>query len=235
MTWDPRLDVVEALESAGWTGDTDNPLGLLRSGDAVWGVTSNGGDSSLTEPVGGQTVDFPSGTAPAVVIAACLAATGAPAPGGWSAEDGRRIREDVVEAIAAARPHPATRGAGLINDMRSLLSALLAQVDYLTARVAVAEAAGVVECDAEGHAIPHTAGCPDVAERPAPLDAGRVDEIRAVLDRLITARRDPDAEDADGLIADSRTAIADLLGDRSDLIRANAAAAEHLARWTGAL
>jgi hypothetical protein len=233
MTWDPRLDVVEALESAGWTGDTDNPLGLLRCGDAVWGVTECG-DSSLTEPVGGQNVAFPSGTAPAVVVAACLAATGAPAPGGWSAEDGQRIRGAVVEAIAAARPHPAMTGASLINDMRPLMSALLAQVDYLTARVAVAEAAGVVECDAEGHAIPHTAGCPDVAERPAPLGAGRVDEIRALLDRLAAPRAADDPQ-TPGLLADSRTAIADLLGDRSDLIRANAAAAEDLARWNGAL
>ncbi|GGZ72947.1 hypothetical protein ACFOOM_01205 [Streptomyces echinoruber] len=165
-TWDPRLDVVEALESAGWTGDPDNPLGLLRRSGAVWGVTSDGGDSSLTEP-GGETIAFPPGVPAAVVVAACLAATGAPAGhgGGWSDEEAQHVRATAAEVIATARPHPAAVGTPLTGDVRPLLSALLAQVDYLTARVAVAEAAGAAVCDAEGHAIPHTPGCPDAPAR----------------------------------------------------------------------
>jgi hypothetical protein len=75
-TWNPRLDVVEALEAAGWTGDTDNPLGLLRHNGAVWGTTSDAGDSSLTEPTAGQTIGFPSNTPDELIVATCLAAAG---------------------------------------------------------------------------------------------------------------------------------------------------------------
>ncbi|MFF5668860.1 hypothetical protein ACFY8S_01770 [Streptomyces hygroscopicus] len=74
MAWNPRLDVVEQLEAAGWTGDEENPLGLLRCNGASWGVTSEGGDSSLTEPAAGETIDFPSGTPAKLIVAACLAA-----------------------------------------------------------------------------------------------------------------------------------------------------------------
>ncbi|KUN32473.1 hypothetical protein AQJ11_02815 [Streptomyces corchorusii] len=74
MTWNPRLDVVELLEAAGWVGDEENPLGLLRCNGAIWGVTSDGGDSSLTEPAAGETIEFPSGTPAEVIVAACLAA-----------------------------------------------------------------------------------------------------------------------------------------------------------------
>ncbi|KUN37742.1 hypothetical protein AQJ30_15780 [Streptomyces longwoodensis] len=73
-TWNPRLDVVEALEEAGWTGDPDNPLGLLRCNGAVWGVHSDEGASSLTEPAAGETIEFPSGTPSELIVAACLAA-----------------------------------------------------------------------------------------------------------------------------------------------------------------
>ncbi|MEH0579030.1 hypothetical protein QBA54_32175 [Streptomyces sp. B21-108] len=73
MSWNPRLDVVEELEQHGWTGDEENPLGLLRRNGAVWGVTSEGGDSSLTEP-GGAVVDFPSDASAELIVAACLAA-----------------------------------------------------------------------------------------------------------------------------------------------------------------
>ncbi|MGA5599564.1 hypothetical protein ACPCUF_00760 [Streptomyces griseoincarnatus] len=75
MTWNPRLDVVETLEAAGWTGDPDNPLGLLRHRGAVWGVTSDHGDSSLTEPAG-ETIEFPARTPDEVIVTACLAASG---------------------------------------------------------------------------------------------------------------------------------------------------------------
>ncbi|MEU2265015.1 hypothetical protein ABZ568_00875 [Streptomyces olindensis] len=75
MSWNPRLDVVEALEEFGWIGDEDNPLGLLRHGNAVWGVSNTSGDSSLTEP-GGAVIDFPSDTSVELVVAGCLGASG---------------------------------------------------------------------------------------------------------------------------------------------------------------
>lgn len=188
MTWDPRFDVVEQLEAAGWVGDEENPLGLLRCNGAVWGVTSNGGDSSLTEPVGGQTIGFPASTAPAVIVAACLAAAGGPSPDAWSAEDAQRIRAAVVEVIEKARPLPAAVGETVI-DVREQLSELLALVDYLTARVAAAEAAGAV-CDTEGHAIPRSAGCPD--------QAPQLEDLVHTTGRLRAARRQP--HEREGLI-----------------------------------
>lgn len=66
-----RLDVVEALEAAGWIGDASNPLGLLRKNGATFGV--HGGDSGLDGP-GGWTVQFPADMPAAVIVAACLAA-----------------------------------------------------------------------------------------------------------------------------------------------------------------
>jgi hypothetical protein len=76
MTWNPRLDVVEQLEAAGWVGDEENPLGLLRCNGAVWGVTSDFGDSSLTEPAAGQTIEFSSRTPDELIVVNCLAAAG---------------------------------------------------------------------------------------------------------------------------------------------------------------
>ncbi|PWI09759.1 hypothetical protein DIZ27_14580 [Streptomyces sp. NWU339] len=66
------------------------------------------------------------------------------------------------------------------------------------------------------------------------MEAARVDEIRDLLARLVIPRR-PDDPELPGLLADSRSAIAELLNDRDDLIRANGEAAEELARWNGAL
>ncbi|MFF4179647.1 hypothetical protein [Streptomyces sp. NPDC001750] len=75
MTWNSRLDVAEALESAGWAADERNPLGLLRHpSGAVWAVTNDAGDCGLGCP-GGGVADFPGDVADAVVIAACLAAS----------------------------------------------------------------------------------------------------------------------------------------------------------------
>ncbi|MER7477351.1 hypothetical protein ABTX60_06810 [Streptomyces sp. NPDC126510] len=74
MTWNPRLDVVEALEEFGWIGDEENPLGLLRHGDAVWGVGNDSGDSSLTE-AGGAVIEFPSDASVELVVAGCLGAS----------------------------------------------------------------------------------------------------------------------------------------------------------------
>ncbi|WP_264932196.1 hypothetical protein [Streptomyces sp. A012304] len=73
--WHGRLDVLEALEDAGWTADPGYPLSILRHpSGAVWAVTNEGGDSGLTCP-NGSNPDFPSDTPSIVVIAACLAAT----------------------------------------------------------------------------------------------------------------------------------------------------------------
>ncbi|MFJ4637540.1 MazG-like family protein [Streptomyces hygroscopicus] len=71
--WYERLDISEALEAAGWTADPDNPLEILRKGDAVWAISNDCGDSQL-DAAGGSVV-FPSDVPAAVVIAACLAAS----------------------------------------------------------------------------------------------------------------------------------------------------------------
>ncbi|MGW7100457.1 hypothetical protein [Streptomyces sp. NPDC054838] len=76
--WKTRLNVTEALEAAGWTGDDANPLELLRSGNgATWALHNDACDSSLTGP-GRWTVEFPSDTPDAVIVAACLAAAKTP-------------------------------------------------------------------------------------------------------------------------------------------------------------
>ncbi|MGW0334270.1 hypothetical protein ACWD0J_20780 [Streptomyces sp. NPDC003011] len=76
--WHGRLDVIEALEAAGWTGDADLPLNILRHpSGAVWSVYNESGDSGLTCP-NGANPDFPSDTPSVVVIAACLAAVAEP-------------------------------------------------------------------------------------------------------------------------------------------------------------
>lgn len=72
--WHGRLDVVEALEAAGWAGDDDMPLSILRHpSGAVWAVVDNGGDSGLDCP-NGAVIEFPSDTPTVVIVAACLAA-----------------------------------------------------------------------------------------------------------------------------------------------------------------
>ncbi|MFE9738862.1 hypothetical protein [Streptomyces sp. NPDC006477] len=72
--WLGRLDVVEALEAAGWTGDDDMPLSILRHpSGAVFGVSNEDGDSSL-DCANGEVIEFPSGVPTVVIVAACLAA-----------------------------------------------------------------------------------------------------------------------------------------------------------------
>ncbi|MFF7879140.1 hypothetical protein ACFZDM_33505 [Streptomyces californicus] len=71
------LVVTEALETAGWIGDDDNPLEILRKDGAVWAVSNDCGDSQLG--AGGWSVAFPSDTPVLVIVAACLAAVGQPA------------------------------------------------------------------------------------------------------------------------------------------------------------
>jgi len=69
-----RLDVVEALEAAGWIGAEDMPMSILRHpSGAVWSVIYETEDSGLHCP-NGANVDFPSDTPTIVVVAACLAA-----------------------------------------------------------------------------------------------------------------------------------------------------------------
>ena len=74
--WYGRLDVAEALEADGWTGDDDGQL--LGKNGAFWGVTNESDDSSLTCP-NDTVIDFPSHTPTVVIVAACLAAAASPA------------------------------------------------------------------------------------------------------------------------------------------------------------
>ncbi|MGX1513965.1 hypothetical protein [Streptomyces collinus] len=63
------------------------------------------------------------------------------------------------------------------------------------------------------------------------LDPVRLEEIRGLVPRLLR----PAPEDVPQLLADARAALADLLADRADLVRANAKAGEELAAWTGGI
>jgi hypothetical protein len=72
----------------------------------------------------------------------------------------------------------------------------------------------------------------ETGPRRVQLETERVDEIRLLASRL-GGRPDPD--EAPGLLAETRTALTDLLADRADLVRANAEAGEELARWRGAI
>jgi hypothetical protein len=76
--WHGRLDVLEALEAAGWTGDPDMPLSILRHpSGAVWAVWNESDDSGLDCP-NGTVIEFPGGTPTVVIVAACLAAAATP-------------------------------------------------------------------------------------------------------------------------------------------------------------
>ena len=80
--WHGRLDVLEALEAAGWTADADMPLSILRHpSGAVWCVVNDSDDSGLDCP-NGSVVEFTGSVPTVVVVAACLAAAAArPAAG----------------------------------------------------------------------------------------------------------------------------------------------------------
>lgn len=72
--WHGRLDVVEALEAAGWTADEAMPLSIVRHpSGAVYAVTSESDDSGLDCP-NGTVIEFPGSTPTVVIVAACLAA-----------------------------------------------------------------------------------------------------------------------------------------------------------------
>ncbi|MBZ6102761.1 hypothetical protein [Streptomyces olivaceus] len=73
--WYGRLDVLEALEAAGWIADEDMPLSILRHpSGAVWAVTNESDDSGPDCP-NGAVIEFPGSTPTVVIVAACLAAT----------------------------------------------------------------------------------------------------------------------------------------------------------------
>lgn len=65
------------------------------------------------------------------------------------------------------------------------------------------------------------------------LTPARVEEIRDLLARL--HRPPADLAEAGELLDAARLALADLLVDRDDLVRANAEAGEALAAWTGSV
>jgi hypothetical protein len=75
--WHGRLDVIEALEAAGWIADEDMPLSIVRhQSGAVYAVVNESDDSGL-DCSNGAVVEFPGGTPTVVVVAACLAAAAA--------------------------------------------------------------------------------------------------------------------------------------------------------------
>ncbi|WP_406501542.1 hypothetical protein OHA04_27385 [Streptomyces sp. NBC_01590] len=65
------------------------------------------------------------------------------------------------------------------------------------------------------------------------LAPGRLDEIQDLV-RQLSAGAPADGDMAP-LLTSCRTALTDLLADRDALVKANAATAEELAAWTGAL
>jgi hypothetical protein len=78
--WHGRLDVLEALEAAGWTADEDMPLSVVRHpSGAVWALLNDSDDSGLECP-NGTVIEFPGSTPTVVIVAACLAAAAQPAP-----------------------------------------------------------------------------------------------------------------------------------------------------------
>ncbi|MFE4796173.1 hypothetical protein ACFRFL_13915 [Streptomyces sp. NPDC056708] len=77
MTWNTRIGVAEALDEAGWTGDTLDPRGLLKHpSGAVWAVVNEAGGCALDLSPVGATIPFHGKVPDSVVIAACLAASG---------------------------------------------------------------------------------------------------------------------------------------------------------------
>lgn len=73
--WYGRLDVIEALEDAGWTNDEERHV--LRKNGAVWALINAAEDSGLDCP-NGAVIEFPGDTPTVVVVAACLAAAATP-------------------------------------------------------------------------------------------------------------------------------------------------------------
>lgn len=78
-TYIERLDISEALESAGWTADDDNPLDILRKNGCTFAILNSCGDTGVSHE-NGWTAEFPSDAPAVVVVAACLAAASKPTP-----------------------------------------------------------------------------------------------------------------------------------------------------------
>ncbi|MFI9026370.1 hypothetical protein [Streptomyces sp. NPDC053560] len=98
VAWNSRLGVTEALEDAGWTGDVDDPLSILRHpSGAVWAVVNDAGDCGVHTPAGGN-ADFPGDVEDAVVIAAALTAAGQLTPS---------VTVPLPQPAAANSQHPA--------------------------------------------------------------------------------------------------------------------------------
>lgn len=76
-TWNPRLDVIEALEADGWTGNALAGEALRKNG-ALWTTVHDGGESGLDGP-GGYVIPFTPDVPAVVIVAACLAASRTPA------------------------------------------------------------------------------------------------------------------------------------------------------------
>lgn len=76
--WYGRLDVIEALEDAGWTGNDDMQRSVVRHpSGAVYAVVNESDDSGLDCP-NGTVIEFPGSTPTVVIVAACLAAAATP-------------------------------------------------------------------------------------------------------------------------------------------------------------
>lgn len=73
--WYGRLDVTEALETAGW--ESDETRTVLRKNGAMWALVNESDDSGLDCP-NGAVIEFPGDTPTVVIVAACLAAAATP-------------------------------------------------------------------------------------------------------------------------------------------------------------
>lgn len=102
--WPGRLDVAEALEAAGWTGNDDGQL--LRKNGAVWSVWNESDDSGLDCP-GGAVIEFPGDTPTVVVVAACLAAAAAAvASNAASVPPGAPVRPSQPSSVSESAQSP---------------------------------------------------------------------------------------------------------------------------------
>ncbi|MFC7791322.1 hypothetical protein [Streptomyces cinereoruber] len=109
MSWNSRLDVVEVLEGAGWTGAADNPIEKLRhTTGAAWAFLPRGGCGLICP--NGAMIEFPWGGPDSVVIAACLAAADQlqPAPTVVCDAEGHAIPCTCTAPGEQPRPEPAT-------------------------------------------------------------------------------------------------------------------------------
>ena len=156
--WKARHHVAQALEAAGWSGEPDDTLGMLRHPlGPVWAVASESGDCCLDVPERG-TVTFLGDVPDPVVVAACLAATdlevvAAVAARLWKEEqDHARTRLALKSAKRrAARRHPHER-EGLIFHLEQR-NARLEQLVILANETARVCAQAGEDAAAEAHRL----------------------------------------------------------------------------------